>query len=119
MSVSPSRLSKVETEKQIKKLCSDILNKISVTLEAFNPDYYKEDLKTFIICGIASNVKNFVILAPSYRIQMNLKYFYQRVRVDILIDHIIEYASRNFNQCYFGSYGFLMSYTRKGQPYPK
>ncbi|MFD5021087.1 hypothetical protein ACFWMP_19450 [Paenibacillus sp. NPDC058367] len=63
--------------KTIKKLSSDILNKISikisVTLQAFNPDYYQEDLKTFTICGITSNVNNFVILAPSYRIQMNLK----------------------------------------------
>ena len=76
--VSPSTLSKVETGKQ-KKLSSDILDKISkkisVPLEVFNPDYYKDCPKPFTICGITSNVQNFDILAPSYRIQMNLKAF--------------------------------------------
>jgi transcriptional regulator with XRE-family HTH domain len=76
--IAPSTISKVETGKQ-KKLSSDILDKISkkisVPLEVFNPEYYKVDPKPFTICGITSNVHNFDILAPSYRMQVSLKAF--------------------------------------------
>ncbi|MFF2909768.1 helix-turn-helix domain-containing protein [Paenibacillus sp. NPDC057934] len=74
--VSPSTISKVETGKQ-KKLSSDILDKISrkmsVPIEVFSPAYYKtETPKPFTICGITSNVQNFDVLDPSYRIQLSL-----------------------------------------------
>lgn len=97
---SPSTLSRFESGKQ-QELKAALLAKIaqvmSVPVEAFQLDYYRNP-KTFTICGITPSIKNFDLLEPSHRMHLNLKAYSPAGVMHEEVDEIAEMSVLEFEE---------------------